>query len=97
MVTPRNIRIDGRRTSIRLEPELWSALEHICEALGHSIDAACSAAARERADQQNITSAIRSYIVRNLFAVHGSASHGSPGWRNEDDAVRPRLAALVPP
>ncbi len=94
MFTPRNVRIGGRRTSIRLEPELLSALEHICEARGHSIDTACTAAAKEKAEQQNITSAIRSYIVRNLYAVHCSRSQCSAWWRNEDDVVRPRLAVV---
>lgn len=66
MFMPRNVRISGRRTSIRLEPELWEALERICEARGQTVDTACTMAVREKPEVQNVTSAVRSYIVRNL-------------------------------
>ncbi len=92
MFTPRNVRIGGRRTSIRLEPELWSALEDICEARGQTIDAACTAAAREKSSQQNITSAIRSYIVRNLYTVHCSCDRCSVWWRDGKEVAQPSLA-----
>lgn len=66
MSMPRNVRISGRRTSIRLEPELWAALERICELRGQTVDSACTLAVREKPQAQNVTSAVRSYIVRNL-------------------------------
>lgn len=87
MFTPRNVRIGGRRTSIRLEPELWEALERICDARNQTIDAACTAAAQEKGPTQNATSAIRSYIVRNLYAV--DCPHGRCLLRQPS---RPHLA-----
>ena len=33
----RNVRVDGHRTSVRLEPDMWEALRDICSREGVSI------------------------------------------------------------
>ena len=33
----RNVRMDGRRTSVRFEPDMWEALRDICSREGMSI------------------------------------------------------------
>ena len=40
--TRRNIRIGKRRTSIRLEPEMWDALTEICSQLDKDLNEICT-------------------------------------------------------
>lgn len=60
--TPRNLRIDGRRTSMRLENAYWTALEEIAATKG--IDPAQLVERIAAADTRgNRTSAIRVYVL----------------------------------
>jgi len=63
----RNIRIDQRRTSVRLEPELWAALDRLCAENKHSLHDLCSQVAQQDRPG-SLTSALRVYIVRELEA-----------------------------
>jgi predicted DNA-binding ribbon-helix-helix protein len=74
----RNISIAGRRTSIRLEPELWDALRLVCRMEGKTINQLCTTIACAQS-RGGFTSAVRAYIVRYLVAryylVQGSVNH----------------------
>ncbi len=58
----RNIRIDGRRTSIKLEASMWDALFEICERSGKSVDELCTEVYNQPG-HSNFTSRIRVYIL----------------------------------
>lgn len=62
MLIGKNVTIDGFRTSIRLESEMWDALDEICRLEGGSYNKIC-ALVESRGAGANRTSAIRSYIV----------------------------------
>lgn len=62
-----NVRIAGRRTSIRLESALWSALDVICTRENLSKHELCSKIAASRQKRTSVTSAIRAYIVKYLL------------------------------
>ncbi len=59
----RNITIDGQRTSIRLEPYMWDALEEICAIEGLTIHEFCSRVERTRGASSR-TAAIRVAILQ---------------------------------
>lgn len=63
----RNVTIDGRRTSIRLEPELWEALRLVSRMEGKTINQLCTSIARHQ-NLGGFTSAVRVYIVRSLLS-----------------------------
>lgn len=44
----RNVTVNGHRTSLRLEPDLWKALEEICELERVSIHSICSLVDKRR-------------------------------------------------
>jgi len=69
----RNVRINGHRTSIRLEPTLWDAVEDICTTEGLSLDALCERVARERPGG-NYTSNLRCWIVDYYRGMPSSAA-----------------------
>ncbi|MGF1593284.1 MAG: ribbon-helix-helix domain-containing protein [Kiloniellaceae bacterium] len=61
----RNITLADRRTSIRLEPEMWDALNEICMRLGRSIHDVCTEIDRGR-HQSGLTAGVRVFIL-NYF------------------------------
>jgi len=59
----RNVRIGDRRTSIRLEPEMWEALGEICLSTGKDLNEICTEVYRANAGRSNFTSGLRVFIV----------------------------------
>ena len=68
----RNVRVDGHRTSVRLEPDMWEALREICVREGTSIGAICSEVNRDRA--AGFTSALRVFILNYYRGVRQDAA-----------------------
>lgn len=58
----RNVRINGRRTSVRLERAMWEALEEICEREGVKVHQICGRVAENMAGG-GFTSGLRVFIV----------------------------------
>jgi len=61
----RNVNVGGRRTSVRLEPDLWEALREIARREDRSLHEICTDIDRTRGGTR-LTSAMRIYIV-NYF------------------------------
>ena len=73
----RNIRIGQRRTSVRLEPQLWRALEVISEMERADINQLCTRVADARGPDGGFTSALRVFIVE-FFAGPALMTAESP-------------------
>jgi predicted DNA-binding ribbon-helix-helix protein len=58
----RNVRIENRRTSVKMEREMWEALNEICERSGRSVHEVC-AEVRRGGEGANFTSLLRVYIL----------------------------------
>ena len=58
----RNVRIENRRTSVKMEREMWDALAEICDRTGRSIHDVCGEV-RRASDGDNFTSLLRVYIL----------------------------------
>ena len=76
----RNVTIDGRRTSMRLEPAMWDALADICGREHRSVHDVCTAVETRRTTS-SLTAALRVYIVEYFRSAateegHGLAGHG---------------------
>ncbi|MAE51919.1 MAG: hypothetical protein CMH27_08910 [Micavibrio sp.] len=77
----RNITILGRRTSVRLEPEMWMAMKSIAKREGCSIHELCSLISLRKRDNTSLTAAIRVFIMLYFKASsteegHARAGHG---------------------
>lgn len=59
---PHSVRIAGRRTSVRLDSEIWEALQAICEIRGISIHDLCTEVEGTRGGR-SLVSALRVYAV----------------------------------
>ncbi|MBF0093625.1 MAG: ribbon-helix-helix domain-containing protein [Alphaproteobacteria bacterium] len=78
----RNVYVGGRRTSIRLEPEMWDALEDICRREKMTVNEFCSKVETARRDA-GLTAATRVFLLLYFRAV-ASGSGVSPLWRSQD-------------
>jgi predicted DNA-binding ribbon-helix-helix protein len=77
----KNITILKKRTSIRLEREMWDALFEIAEREGCSIHEICSLVYIRKASGSSLTAAIRVFIMLYFKAAsteqgHAKAGHG---------------------
>ncbi len=68
----RNVRVVGRRTSVRLEPVMWQAMADISAREGITIFDFCSRARAAR-HGSNLTASIRAEIVAYLLAALADA------------------------
>ena len=59
----RNVVVQGRRTSVRLEPAMWEALKDIAAAERSTINEIVSAIADCRTSAGSLTSAIRVFVM----------------------------------
>lgn len=78
----RNITILGRRTSVRLEPEMWMALKEIAKRERCTIHDICSLISLRKNEKTSLTAAIRVFLMLYFRASsteegHMSAGHGS--------------------
>src|SRR5579863_6204932 len=76
----RNVTVAGHRTSIRLEPAMWEALNRICERERKGMNEIVTLIDRNR-DQSTLTAAIRVFLLAYYQAAatdegHRRAGHG---------------------
>ena len=74
----RNVTIGRRRTSLRLEPAMWDALEEICRREEMSQHELC-AVVDERRRASSLAAAIRVFIVNYFRAAATEEGHASIG------------------
>lgn len=71
-----NIVVDGHRTSVRLEPDMWHALAEIARLEGCSVNDECTRAARHN-HASSLTAGLRVYIMgyyRDIALANGRAA-----------------------
>ena len=64
----RNITLQDRRTSMRLEPAMWDALDEICRREGRTIHELCTMVDRQRRESK-LTAAIRVFVMAYYRAM----------------------------
>ncbi len=78
----RNITIMGRRTSVRLEPEMWTALREISKRERCTIHDLCTLVSVRKNTDTSLTAAIRVFLMLYFRAAtteegHARANHGN--------------------
>lgn len=74
----RNVTLEGRRTSLRLERAMWDALEEICLRERQSIHDLCAHVDRTRAER-TLTAGIRVFILEYYRRAATEAGHVEAG------------------
>ena len=75
----RNITIFDRRTSIRLEPEMWEALNHIADREKCTIHDLCSLIHIRKSEVTSLTAAIRVFLMLYFRSASNEAGHDRAG------------------
>lgn len=80
MLVSRNVTVSGRRTSIRLEPEMWDGLLEVCRREGLTVHQLTTLVDRCR-HRSSLTAKLRVFIlayfrVASTEAGHVQAGHG---------------------
>lgn len=98
----RNVTIGGRRTSMKLEPGMWDALDEICCRESMAIHDICTRIAKDHKGY-NLTAATRAFILAYFRAAatedgHLGAGHGLIGDQRGrvDRKLAPRMAIGTP-
>lgn len=77
----RNVTILGKRTSVRLEPDMWRELKNISKREECTIHDLCSLISLRKAENTSLTAAIRVFLMLYFRAAateqgHQKAGHG---------------------
>ncbi len=80
----RNVTVKNHRTSVRLEPEMWSALRELCMREHLSIHDIATAVSERKPANTSLTAALRVFIMAYFRAAatedgHSKAGHGPGG------------------
>jgi predicted DNA-binding ribbon-helix-helix protein len=78
----RNVTVYGRRTSIRLEPEMWEALKDVAKKERCSVHNLCTLVFLRKNGDTSLTAAIRVFLMLYFKAAatedgHQKAGHGN--------------------
>lgn len=94
----RNITILGRRTSVRLEPEMWMALRDISKREKCTIHDICTLVYVRKNENTSLTAAIRVFLMLYFRAASTEDGHKKAGHGNfEDMKKRARIPEeLIP-
>lgn len=77
----RNVVVLGKRTSLRMEPEMWDALADVAAREGHNVHDICTRIVERKPPAASLTAAIRVFLV-NYYRLastdegHLKAGHG---------------------
>lgn len=101
----RNVTVDGHRTSLRLETDVWDALEEICTRESLNVHEVCTLVEQRRSGSSR-TAAVRAFILGYFRDAasdtgHSRAGHGTMRQaagrehtrRQSDKAAHPLLSA----
>ncbi len=96
----RNITVNGRRTSVRLEPEMWDALREISQREGCRTHDICSLVALRKRKTTSLTAAIRVFLMLYYRVAateegHKRAGHGC--FNKMLQRARVQESVLFPP
>ncbi|HKR18519.1 MAG TPA: ribbon-helix-helix domain-containing protein [Stellaceae bacterium] len=82
----RNVTVEGHRTSIRLEPAMWEALNMVCKRENKSLNELVTTIAHGR-NQSTLTAAIRVFLLTYFQAAATDEGHLRAGH----GVARPRI------
>ena len=84
----KNITILGRRTSVRLEPEMWVALNDIAEKEHCSVHDICALVYVRKDISTSLTAAIRVFLMLYFRAATTEQGHHNAGHGNFSEMKR---------
>lgn len=84
----RNITVSGRRTSVRLEPEMWTALREISRREQCKVHDICSLIHLRKNPKTSLTAAIRVFLMLYYRAAATDEGHKRAGHGDFDTMIQ---------
>jgi len=84
----RNITVLGRRTSVRLEPEMWREIKNIAKRENCTIHDLCSLIALRKNQATSLTAAIRVFLMLYFRAAATEDGHAKVGHGDFENMKR---------
>jgi|TARA_R110002126_G_scaffold13118_2_gene56473 predicted DNA-binding ribbon-helix-helix protein len=84
----RNVTILGRRTSIRLEPQMWDILYEVAEREKTTIHEFCSLVSLRKHEGASLTSSIRVFLLLYYRAAASQTGHIKAGHGNFQNMIK---------
>lgn len=84
----RNITVLGRRTSVRLEPEMWVEIKNISRREECTIHDLCSLISLRKSENTSLTAAIRVFLMLYFRAAATENGHDGAGHGNFEEMKR---------
>lgn len=84
----RNITVLGKRTSVRLEPEMWRELKNISKREKCTIHDLCSLISLRKNKRTSLTAAIRVFLMLYFRAASTEHGHQKAGHGNFENMKR---------
>lgn len=97
----RNVTVLGKRTSLRMEPQMWDALIDVCERERLTAHDVCSRIADRKEPEASLTGAIRVFLLsyfRHAATEEGHlrAGHGNGRLLNLDEVFADAQKQMQP-
>lgn len=96
----RNVTVNGRRTSLRLEAQVWESLEEICGREGLIMNQLCSKVETLSGGRgsANLSSALRAHVLHYFRSAATENGHRTAGHGTGDIVLpEPEPAKPAPP
>ena len=77
----RNVTVNGHRTSLRLEQDVWDALEEVCGREGLSLHEVCTHIENRRSGSSR-TAAVRAFVLGYFREAASDSGHVRAGHGN---------------
>lgn len=84
----RNVTVAGHRTSVRLEPDMWDALQEVARRECRSLHQICTMVDQRRAPDTSLTAAIRVFVMAYFRAAATESGHEKAGHGSVDEAQK---------
>ena len=78
----KNIKVKGRRTSVRLEPEMWTAFKNIAKRESCTMHDLCTLIHMRKDESSSLTAAIRVFLMLYFRAAATEVGHIKAGHGN---------------
>ena len=91
----KNVTVGNLRTSLRLEPEIWEALDELCAREGVTVHQLCTLIDDYRRGDSR-TSAVRAFTVTYFRMANADIDHAGTGRRRQARAPGGQSARAYP-
>ncbi|MFV3127356.1 ribbon-helix-helix domain-containing protein [Niveispirillum sp. KHB5.9] len=92
----RNVVVLGKRTSLRMEPEMWDALADVAGREGQNVHDICTRIVERKPGAASLTAAIRVFLVNYYRLASTEEGHARAGHGRGDIDIIAAALALQP-